>query len=81
MELPYDLGEAVDEIYKAGGNGSKGRSRQGKDEAKGADSAEPFPFWRVADMRALAPPSFVVERLIPAGSPSMIFAPQVTTRP
>jgi hypothetical protein len=37
--------------------------------------AGPFPFWRIADMEALEPPEYIVERLIPARSQSVIFAP------
>ena len=37
--------------------------------------ASPFPFWRVADMRQLRPPTFIVDRLIPDNSLVLIFAP------
>jgi hypothetical protein len=35
----------------------------------------PFPFWRLADMKALDPPEYIVEGLIPARVQSVIFAP------
>ena len=36
---------------------------------------EPFAFWRVLDMRGLKPPAFVVDRIIPNGSRTLIIAP------
>ena len=37
--------------------------------------AAAFPFWRVADMRALKPPTYIVDRLIPDNALTLIFAP------
>ena len=40
-----------------------------------AEPIAPFGFWRVSDMRALKAPTFVVDRIIPDGSRTLIIAP------
>jgi len=37
--------------------------------------AQPFKFWRISDIKALKPPEYVVEGLIPARAQSVLFAP------
>jgi hypothetical protein len=49
--------------------------RGGANGQAGKDTAEPFPFWRVADIEALEPPEYIVEGLIPAQAQSVLFAP------
>jgi AAA domain len=40
-----------------------------------AAPVEPFPFWRLANMRALKAPSYIVDRIIPDRSRTLIIAP------
>lgn len=50
----------------------QGRQRKTNDNRL---TALPFPYWRVAAMRALKPPTYIVDRLIPDGALALIFAP------
>jgi hypothetical protein len=47
----------------------------GKTDEQAGPPVEPFPFWRVGDMRALKAPRHVVEGLIPDQALALIFAP------
>jgi hypothetical protein len=49
--------------------------RRGEGNGEAGEPIVPFPFWRVADMRALKAPRCVVEGLIPDQALTLIFAP------
>jgi AAA domain len=52
----------------------KGKGHTNGHAAEAATIA-PYPFWRLADMRALKVPRFIVDKIIPDGSRTLIIAP------
>lgn len=49
--------------------------RKGLANGHAPEPVLPFPFWRVSDMRALKAPAFIVDRIIPDRSRTLIIAP------